>query len=1094
MSNTNLKEIRKEDLSYTLGMADCILSKNYLANLSNCEIISNYTSENIDSLKVKLNSSIRFFDVTQIVLNKKENMRDKLATVFNAVGNTGVSLLMQIKGTKNDVKIRIGVKNTNGNVQKTKNAKDILENSLLSNFPGIKVSEHYKEIDENNNEVTKNVLEKVLNDFSAKKTIAAVTDIAGLRSEEESEDKQFVQGIEKLIDAMRGKEYTLLLIADPVSLTDLNENRRALENIYTQLVPFSSSQYSIGENESEGINESISIGASDTITKSLAKSVSHTIGKSFTETKSTGKTETNGTSKSVSDGTTSTTNINPGAAAGLIGGAIGFAVGGPIGAAIGGAVGGGIGGTVSFSKGKTHSVTNSSNHSVSLTENNSVSHSLNESDTEGTTTSDGNSHTDSLNLQTGKQKQIGESKNLQIPFENYSVKKIMERIDKILERYDTCADLGMWNCAMYCISDEWTAQMAASVYRSLIRGKNSSLESSFINIWTPESNKTPAITDSLRHFEHPKFLYGNLVLTPGTLISSAELAIHAGLPNHSIPGIPVLECAEFGRTVSSYDDIVSEKIEIGKIYNMHTPEELPVNLSLDSLASHTFITGSTGSGKSNTVYEILSELKLKKKKFLVIEPAKGEYKNEFGKFADMIYGTNPKLTPLLRINPFSFYGNTHILEHLDRLIEIFNVCWPMYAAMPAVLKEAVEKSYVDCGWNLTESTNTYGSNLYPTFSDVTRNIKIIIDSSEYDTDNKGAYKGSLITRLKSLTNGINGQIFTTNEISNEDLFDKNVIVDLSRVGSTETKSLIMGLLVLKLQEYRMNQGSSKLKHVTVLEEAHNLLKRTSVEQSSESSNLLGKSVEMLTNSIAEMRSFGEGFIIADQAPALLDMAVIRNTNTKIILRLPDQEDRELVGRAANLNDDQIIELAKLPRGVAAIYQNEWVEAVLCEVKEFAKQEKPYSYVKPTLEQVKSNLSYKLEIAKILCKGVSISDNVKLGELKEKLNLLTLKSSTKVFILRSVCSPLESPRYTKLAPIVAELFPDIKEAFIASFERTSDTEQWSIDVDNAIRTQLNQDLEEDIVRSIRQCIITNYLYNDLGKTDLLENWANNGGIK
>ena len=115
-------------------------------------------------------------------------------------------------------------------------------------------------------------------------------------------------------------------------------------------------------------------------------------------------------------------------------------------------------------------------------------------------------------------------------------------------------------------------------------------------------------------------------------------------------------------------------------------------------------------------------------------------------------------------------------------------------------------------------------------------------------------------------------------------------------------------------------------------------------------------------------------------------------------------------------------------------------------------------------------------------------------MKEKLNLFTLKSSTKVFILRSVCAPLESPRYTKLAPIVAELFPDIKEAFIASFERTSDTEQWSIDVDNAIRTQLNQDLEDDIVRSIRQCIITNYLYNDLGKTDLLENWANNGGIK
>ena len=118
----------------------------------------------------------------------------------------------------------------------------------------------------------------------------------------------------------------------------------------------------------------------------------------------------------------------------------------------------------------------------------------------------------------------------------------------------------------------------------------------------------------------------------------------------------------------------------------------------------------------------------------------------------------------------------------------------------------------------------------------------------------------------------------------------------------------------------------------MLEEAHNLLKRTSTEQSSESSNLLGKSVEMLANSIAEMRTYGEGFIIADQSPGLLDMSVIRNTNTKIIMRLPDFSDRELVGKAAGLSTDQIIELSKLPRGVAAVYQNDWVSPVLCKIK------------------------------------------------------------------------------------------------------------------------------------------------------------------
>ena len=45
------------------------------------------------------------------------------------------------------------------------------------------------------------------------------------------------------------------------------------------------------------------------------------------------------------------------------------------------------------------------------------------------------------------------------------------------------------------------------------------------------------------------------------------------------------------------------------------------------LSMHTFVTGSTGSGKSNTVYEILRQLDMVGIHFLVIEPAKGEYKN-----------------------------------------------------------------------------------------------------------------------------------------------------------------------------------------------------------------------------------------------------------------------------------------------------------------------------------------------------------------------------------------------------------------------------------------------------------------------------------
>lgn len=1094
------------DISQAFVMADSIIKKNYLAELSKFELVhGKFLTETPAQLKDSLNCSVRFFDVTQIVLNKNENMRDKLVTVFNAVGNTGASLLFHISGDKNSVSIRIGIKNSDKNTQNTMLAQNVLENSLLANFPGTKMSR--MSADE--------LKDKILNGFSSSQTVATVTDIAGLRSEEESDEKQFMQGIEKLIDAMQGKIYTLFLIADPVSLSDLNENRFALESIYSQLVPFSCSQYSVGESESSSVNESVSIGATDSISKSIAHSVSHTAGKTFSTTVGTSHTETNGISRTVTDGVSHTTTNGTstgttfstfgaksfGGHAGI--GGFGFNSSSSAGTSFG----------TSFSRshsvanGITHSNSEGVQHSVSNTSSNSSSRGINESDTTGTITTEGSSRSSSRTATQGAGRQTGENRSIQLSFENHTVKKLMERIDKILDRYDSCADLGMWNCALYCIGDKVTSEMAASIYRSIIRGKNSALENSSITVWSKEH--IPEVMNALRHMEHPRFLFNGLQLTPGTLISSAELAIHAGLPNHSVPGIPVLECAEFGRSVSSYDESVNADgknyaVNLGSIWHMNQEEELPVLLDANSLASHTFITGSTGVGKSNTVYQVLSECCRLGKRFLVIEPAKGEYKNVFGNQAGVsVYGTNPDLSPLLRINPFSFpHGrenktqNIHILEHLDRLVEIFNVCWPMYAAMPAVLKEAVEKSYEDCGWNLSESTNAYGTDMYPTFSDVARNIRAIIDSSEYDAENKGAYKGSLLTRLKSLTNGINGQVFTVDEIPSQDLFDKNVIVDLSRVGSAETKSLIMGLLVLKLQEHRMTgtEMNAPLRHVTVLEEAHNLLKRTSMAQEQAGGSLLGKSVEMLANAIAEMRTYGEGFIIADQAPALLDMAVIRNTNTKIIMRLPDKDDRELVGKAANLNDDQITELAKLPRGVAAVYQNEWVEAVLCKVDHYKSAADPYGYTRDQAKETDAHIADRLEIAHLLCTGSSVTGKAELKDLKEKLDKLNLRASAKVLVLRSLQAPLENPRYTKLAPIVSELFPDVRAAFVSSFARTSDTVRWTDDVDAAVRMNVHDGCSEDLLRFIRQCIITDYLHNELGKTDLLERWSQEGGVK
>ena len=458
--------------------------------------------------------------------------------------------------------------------------------------------------------------------------------------------------------------------------------------------------------------------------------------------------------------------------------------------------------------------------------------------------------------------------------------------------------------------------------------------------------------------------------------------------------------------IRNNESVMKRKVSLGCIFDLgkvHT--ENHVKLDVKSLTQHVFVTGSTGCGKSETIYKLISETKQVGAKFLVIEPAKGEYKNVFGDVN--VFGTNPLIMPLLRINPFSFPVGVHVLEHIDRLTEIFNVCWPMYSAMPAVLKKAMLVAYECCGWDLRLSVNrlSQGEDVYPSFLDLFQSLEKVITESAYSEEVKSNYSGALLTRVESLTNGLNGEIFSVNELSNKILFEENCIIDLSRVGSQETKSLIMGILIMRLSEYRMigaNTPNSALKHLTVLEEAHNILKRVSTEQSQEGSNMAGKSVEMITNAIAEMRTYGEGFVIVDQSPTSVDKAAIKNTNTKIVMRLPDEDDRKVSGKAAGMNDKQIDEIAKLPTGVAVVYQNDWVSPVLCKIDRTENARVRFQEEKDTILEIDSESDIK-NIIEFLLAGQT--ENVKrtfdIIQIEKSARSLNISSKVRMALLDTI---------------------------------------------------------------------------------------------
>lgn len=1009
-------EQSQKKLDMAFAEADSIIMRKYIPD------ICNYPVKEISAeiANTNINRVLRINRISKIVYDADENNLDKLMNVYNSVALCGGALIHIVLSDGKSVEYYLGTRTSDVNEIST--CQSALTGTFEGNFPGSKLIQQDKD-------GLNACLGKVFaSDTSDKgRIVSVVSGIPGLRSED---SKEFIQGLEKLIDSMAGKKYAMITIAEPVPGEQLLAIKESYEEIFSQLSPFAKITQTYSESDSSALAENIS----NAVTESVGSTITNTTNQAVTT--STGK------------------NISKG------GSVIFF----------------------STNKGSNYGESNQKGMSNSDSQNSS----------RGTTQTKGT--TDTFTTTTGQ--------TIQLVRDNKRVCDLLQKIEKQIERIEDARDTGLWSTATYCLADDvQTSKTLAGSLQSLCRGKKNTVENYSINTWT-DIFKTRRIEAYLKKMTHPVFerqMGNGLVdITPSSMINGNELVITAGLPHKSVNGVSISKMVSFARNIDIEDAISenSEKIGIGSVYHMGKEEAAAVELDIKSLSSHMLITGSTGSGKSNTVYQVLTELRKRGKKFLIIEPAKGEYKNVFGNDADVnVFGTNHKISDLLRINPFSFPNEIHVLEHIDRLIEIFNVCWQMYAAMPAILKDAVLQAYQVCGWDVENSECCHEEKAYPSFKDVQNQIRNILNSSDYSEDNKGDYTGALVTRINSLTNGINGQIFTADEIDPAVLFDQNTVIDLSRIGSQETKSLIMGLIVIKLNEYKMSCANGcmnqDLTHITVLEEAHNLLRNTNGSIKADGLDMAGKSVEMITNLIAEMRTYGEGFIIVDQSPNAIDISAIRNTNTKIIMRLPEERDRQQAGKSAAMSDKQIPELARLPKGVAVVYQNNWAEPVLCKICKAGVSEKPYVYQSAGRNDVIRDTRKMLAM---LLVGNRMDENLEISTdlIRRNIDLVNLSTENKIVILDAVGklenggapAILNEDSFEKLSEIVCEIikFEGFRYILVSIDEVTG--------IQDQVHSRLNGVIGEmsvELELAITQCIMRKMVKEDPDKVQLYAKW-------
>ncbi len=541
----------------------------------------------------------------------------------------------------------------------------------------------------------------------------------------------------------------------------------------------------------------------------------------------------------------------------------------------------------------------------------------------------------------------GTSHTISHDVQNGLALELMEYCDKAIERLKQGQNTGMWGMAIVYSASK---AVTANIIQACLCGELAKPVDDIL----PLKNFSYALK-AKEQILLPSMDKENTLLVP---VTSAELGMVCTPPSEAVPDFELRQ-GKIYPMIGTF----SEGVVIGNVADGYRPlENMKFALSEADLNKHTFICGITGSGKTTTVKSILTSCK---KPFMVIESAKKEYRNiDIGDRPLNVYTLGKPELNCLQFNPFYIQCGINLQTHIDFLKDLFNASFSFYGPMPYILEKCLHNIYRKKGWNLTLGYHPYLINsqnainafdseylkkqydlkahkyLFPTMQDLKDEVKRYIDVElQYDGEVGGNVKTAMLARLDSLCVGSKGFMLNTHEpIDINRLMQENVVFELEGLADDSDKAFCVGLLVVFINEYRQvfkdEHPTEKLglQHLLVIEEAHRLLKNVDTEKSSENmGNPKGKAVEHFTNMIAEMRSYGQGVIIAEQIPSKLAPDVIKNSSNKIIQRVVSADDQELVANTIGIKAEDSVYVGSLKTGYALCHKEGMSLPVLVKV-------------------------------------------------------------------------------------------------------------------------------------------------------------------
>jgi len=430
-------------------------------------------------------------------------------------------------------------------------------------------------------------------------------------------------------------------------------------------------------------------------------------------------------------------------------------------------------------------------------------------------------------------------------------------------------------------------------------------------------------------FEHP---LGNYYNDLRTILTTKELSYFINFPLRSVPGISVVDSSpEFSLNPQKEHP---DSFSFGKILYGGSLTEMEFCIPRSSLSRHVLLSGISGGGKTNTVKAMLNNIG--KLPFLVIEPAKTEYvdwaiehnkkhpDNPISIYIPGCKNYKGRLTPKpLKLNPFEIVWleknqEPRVLTHIDRLKSTFASAFPMYDILPVLMEDLVYSVYQNKSTDWLTSVPEFGKTLPPTLNSLKMAVDKVIENHQYEERVSRNMKACLNTRIDSLMRGWKGEMLNTiHSTPWNELFDLPAIINLSYVGDDVDKGFLMSLILQQLYEYRQAKAEcgeidfndDGCKHFTVIEEAHRVMSKCDNMELPQF-----RTAMMFSNMLSEIRAYSEGFMLVDQVPTRLIPDAIKNTNLKIAHRLVAEDDCQAIGESMGLSKEQRLVLPRLLTG------------------------------------------------------------------------------------------------------------------------------------------------------------------------------------